>query len=298
MKIFLQQGNYVLAISGGVDSMVLLDLIVKQYAGIVDYNFVVAHFDHGIRTDSKLDRLLVQKISNKNKLDFFYEEANLPQNTSEEIARKARYQFLENIKQKTNSDCIVTAHHQDDLIETVIFNLIRGTGRKGLSPLMNQPGLSRPMLHYTKQQICRYGSRRRLVWREDSTNLNLDYSRNYIRHKIRPLFNQNQIDWLVDLIFYQGKLNLEIDQLLLSLLDKNDYYKIDKNYLNSLPISLASEFIASWLRKNNLRNFDKKAILRIYRSSKVLQNGKKINVNGNFFVVIERDCLRLVDLKG
>jgi len=137
-----------------------------------------------------------------------------------------------------------------------------------------------------------------LVWREDSTNLNLDYSRNYIRHKIKPLFNQNQIDWLVDLIFYQGKLNLEIDQLLLSLLDKNDYYKIDKNYLNSLPISLASEFIASWLRKNNLRNFDKKAILRIYRSSKVLQNGKKINVNGNFFVVIERDCLRLVDLKG
>jgi len=296
MKIFLQQGRYVLAISGGVDSMVLLDLIIKQYAKLASYNFVVAHFDHGIRTDSKLDRLLVQKVSKNYKLDFFYKKAHLPKNSSEELARKARYQFLESIKYKTNSDYIVTAHHQDDLVETVIFNLIRGTGRKGLSPLMNQPGLVRPMLNYTKQQIRHYGLIHHLTWREDSTNLNLNYSRNYIRHKIIPLLNQNQIDWLVNLIYSQGKLNLEIDQLLLSLLTNNQSNIIDKRFLNSLPFSLACEFIASWLRENNLRNFNKKAILRIYRSSKVLQNGKKINVNGNFFVVVEKNYLRLIDL--
>ena len=79
---------------------------------------------------------------------------------------------------------IITAHHQDDVIETSIFNLLRGTGRKGLTSLRSSNGLIRPLLGVTKNQIQQYAVEHNLTWREDSTNAQLKYSRNKIRHKL------------------------------------------------------------------------------------------------------------------
>ena len=132
MKIStIPAGTYVIAVSGGVDSVVLLDLMAQ----VSDCTLIVAHVDHGIRKDSHLDRQFVEKVANKYKLEFYYTEANLGANASEEAARKARYEFLRNIKDKTGARAIITAHHQDDLLETLILNVLRGTKRKGLSSL-------------------------------------------------------------------------------------------------------------------------------------------------------------------
>ena len=146
MKLELEPGVYVVAVSGGVDSMVLLDLLRRQK----DLKLVVAHLDHGIRSDSDLDRQLVQQVASKHGLAFVYNTAQLGPGASEALARKARYNFLRRVQLATNATAIVTAHHQDDLIETAILNLLRGTGRKGLSSLGDDKHLRRPLLHVSK----------------------------------------------------------------------------------------------------------------------------------------------------
>ena len=115
----LQPGTYVVAVSGGVDSMVLLDLLAKQ----PDIKLIVAHYDHGIRSDSKLDRELVASSAKKYKIPFVYESGNLGPGTSENQARIARYNFLRKVQKESKADAIVTAHHQDDALETAILNI-------------------------------------------------------------------------------------------------------------------------------------------------------------------------------
>jgi tRNA(Ile)-lysidine synthetase-like protein len=297
MRVNLQPGKYIVAISGGVDSMVLLNLLLSQFDNKSLYQFIIAHYDHGIRQDSKKDRLLVENVAKASNLVFFYQEGHLGPMVSEELARKYRYDFLFSLQQKLKIDQIITAHHQDDLIETVIFNILRGTGRLGLSPLMNNSNIIHPLIKFKKIDIIKYANDHNLIWREDSTNFDLKYSRNFIRHKIIPVFNQSQLDWLVAKIQQTEVLNQQIDQLFLSLLNQNDKTKIKKSFINHYPDLMAKDFLAFWLRQNNLRNFDKKAILRLYKYSQLLETGKKIDIKDNYYIQVEKEYLALKQYK-
>ena len=126
-QISLPAGRYVVAVSGGVDSMVLLD-VVRQMPGVF---VVVAHVDHGIRADSHKDRKLVASVCMSHNVQFEYTELHLGPGASEEMARTERYKFLRHIKERYTADAILTAHHSDDLTETALINLIRGTGWRG-----------------------------------------------------------------------------------------------------------------------------------------------------------------------
>jgi tRNA(Ile)-lysidine synthase len=169
MRVELEKpGTYVIAVSGGVDSMALLDLLVESITE--KQKLVVAHVDHGMRPDSAEDRKLVEKTAKALNLDFEYLEARLGPNASEETAREVRYKFLYHIKDKYKAEAIITAHHEDDLIETAIINLIRGTSRKGMSSLSSREGIIRPLLTYPKAELIKYAKSSKLVWREDSTN--------------------------------------------------------------------------------------------------------------------------------
>src|SRR5690606_4946866 len=129
----LEPGHYVVAVSGGVDSMALLDMVAKQSRPKV--SFTVAHFDHGIRDDSHLDRRLVGEVAQRHNLPFVYERGELGAGASEALAREARYAFLRKVQHSTGARGIMTAHHHDDVVETAVLNMLRGTGRKGLSSL-------------------------------------------------------------------------------------------------------------------------------------------------------------------
>src|SRR6476469_10942255 len=166
MRIEIPGGKYVVAVSGGVDSVVLLDLL-RLYPGV---KVTVAHFDHGIREDSHLDRAYVAELAKRYRLPFVYDKGQLGPDASEAEARRARYDFLSKVQQKTGSDALVTAHHENDVLETAIINLLRGTGRKGLSSLTNGEGIIRPLLDVPKSEIIDYAKRHGLQWREDSTN--------------------------------------------------------------------------------------------------------------------------------
>jgi len=187
--------TYVLAVSGGVDSVVLLDM----FAGRINpENLVVAHFEHGIRgKTSKNDALFVKELSQKYRVKCEIDYGDLTKNASEDLARRKRYDFLKSIAAKYSGQ-LVTAHHQDDLIETIAINLYRGTGWRGLA-VFGDKSIARPLVGITKENIYNYALRHNLEWVEDETNLTSQYLRNRLRGKLNALLSDSRREGLVRL---------------------------------------------------------------------------------------------------
>ena len=227
--------KYLIAVSGGVDSVVLLDMLAKKHK-----NILVAHFDHGIREDSKEDAIFVRQLAVKYGVKFFTKREELGANASEEKARRARYKFLRELSEKQNAT-IVTAHHLDDVVETIIINMVRGTGWRGLA-VLNAEDIYRPLINFKKQEIINYAKQNNLKWREDSTNSLNVYMRNIVRHKID--LNNEQKNELQVLHQEQIRLAEEIKSEVTSLLKsiKNDN-KISRYFINSIDQASAYEII-------------------------------------------------------
>lgn len=175
--------------------MVLLDALVHnrleeitsgaKQLQIEDKKLIVAHFDHGIREDSASDEAFVGGVAKQYGLQYESERVDLGPDASEEIARKARYSFLRRYCKKYQAT-LITAHHQDDLLETMLINLIRGTGWRGLASLDSDAQILRPLLNTPKADLLEYASKYNVEWREDSTNTDTAYLRNYIRLELLP----------------------------------------------------------------------------------------------------------------
>ena len=214
--------KYVVAVSGGIDSVVLLDVLV----GSKEHELVVAHFDHGIRDDSADDKNLVKQLAAKYNATFECSEGRLGKDASEAEARDARYGWLLGVKQKYRADAIVTAHHQDDIIETMIINLLRGTGWRGLISLSAHAELIRPLLSWPKSRIVAYAIEHNLIWREDSTNDDVRYLRNYVRYRyVQRLSIRERNQW-VELHEAQRKIGQEIDDEL-AVIETHNYQRYE-----------------------------------------------------------------------
>ena len=176
----------ILAVSGGVDSMVMLDMICrsKQYSS---HDIIVAHFDHGMRENSAEDAEFVRRKAEEYSVKFYLGHGELGEETSEARARTVRYNFLHSIDPFAT---IFTAHHLDDLVETMVINLSRGTGWRGLA-VLDMPSIRRPFLEtemfyepLDKAAILEYAAKRQLSFREDQSNSSDEYLRNRIRHQM------------------------------------------------------------------------------------------------------------------
>ncbi|HMM11716.1 MAG TPA: tRNA lysidine(34) synthetase TilS [Bacteroidales bacterium] len=179
----------IVAVSGGRDSVVLLHLLAE--AG---YTLEVAHMNYGLRgAESDEDELFVRQLSDRcnfrchvNKVDAraFMEAEGL---SLQEAARIQRYAWFETLLSETGAAAVAVAHHMDDSIETMLINMIRGTGIKGLAGIRPVNGkVIRPLLFAQSEEIERYAKDNQLVWRIDSSNQKDDYLRNKIRHHLVP----------------------------------------------------------------------------------------------------------------
>lgn len=177
----------IVAVSGGVDSVSLLHMLVKKGEPLV-----VAHVNHGIRADSDQDENFVRELASSYQLPFVSTSLGLGSGASEDTARRARYAWLEKVAADHGSSAIVTAHHQDDVLETILINLTRGTGWRGLCSLRSTLHRIRPLLSMSKAEVVGYAIEHQLNWREDSTNESFRYLRNRLRHHVIPKFSSQQ----------------------------------------------------------------------------------------------------------
>jgi tRNA(Ile)-lysidine synthetase-like protein len=276
MKVEIKPGKYMLGVSGGVDSIALLDLLAKK-PGI---EIVVCHFDHGIRPDSKQDETLVRRSAAWYKLAYETQRADLGPSASEQTARDARYKFLESMKLKHSAKAVITAHHQDDKIETALLNILRGTGRKGLSAIIDNKAVVRPLLNTPKQDLIKYALDNNLVWREDSSNQSRDYLRNYLRLEVLSKATPEQRSSLISNIDKVAKINKSIDRhiaTLSQLLHSN--HQLSRDSFTKLPMDLGSELIVYWLRNAQSGEFDKKTVARLNMALRTAGNGTRHSVN-------------------
>lgn len=174
--------KYVVAVSGGVDSIVLLDMMAAKHDS---KDLIIAHFDHGIRPDSTDDATFVRQVAGDYTVPFETKREELGVNASEELARDRRYAFLRTVAKKQGAK-IMTAHHADDVVETIVINLTRGTGWRGLA-VLDSVDIERPLLGMSKSDLIKYAHDHRLEWREDSTNTDTKYLRNSVRQKLTSL---------------------------------------------------------------------------------------------------------------
>jgi tRNA(Ile)-lysidine synthase len=285
-----KSGSYVAAVSGGVDSVVLLHRLQKE-PGL---KLVVAHFDHGMRTDSAADRQFVQELAQSYELPFVYAEGRLGPATSEAAARAARYRFLRKTQAAGNARAIITAHHQDDVLETAILNLLRGTGRRGLTALKSRPGLVRPLLSLPKSDLLAYARTNGLAWREDPTNTDQSYLRNYVRHRILPRFREQDRANLLAIINELAVTNQELDAALAVALGSRLPAAIDRVWFTQLPHAVAREVLAAWLRARGRRDFDRPTLERLVVAAKTAAAGKDFPVRAGFKLEVRADRLALV----
>lgn len=279
-----------MAVSGGVDSMVLLDLLRQRPA----IKLIVAHYDHGIRLDSAEDRKLVQEIARTHKLPFVHTSGNLGPGTSEAVARQARYEFLNHVKKASGAKAIITAHHQGDVLETAIINMLRGSGRRGLTALKSNAAVIRPLLDYDKTQIRDYAQTHALKWREDSTNADTTYTRNYIRAKILPKFSDGQRAQLLILMDRLNEINLELDRHIGGLLHTQPALDIlDRSWFIRLPHAIAKEVVHTWLTRHGVRNVTRKTVEKMVVAMKTGRLGQRVDVDIDHILLVKKHILAL-----
>ena len=179
--------KFLLAVSGGADSMVLASLFEINHL-----KFEIAHVNYHFRgEDSNLDQKLVEKFCSENKIKFHLRDISDDEKSNmkslQNWAREIRYEFFFNILEKENLDYIVTAHHLNDELETFFINLSRGSGIKGLSGIpKNENRILRPLLNVSKNEIYDFAKENNIDYREDISNKKDDYQRNKIRHHLTP----------------------------------------------------------------------------------------------------------------
>lgn len=188
--------SLVVACSGGPDSMCLLDLVTKLKDEL-NLNIIVAHVNHKLRSESEEEAKMVENYSTENNLIFELLEITdyINGNFSEEDARKRRYKFFNEVIEKYHATVLLTAHHGDDLIETILMRLTRGSnlsgyiGIKEISQNENYKTL-RPLLSVTKDEIINYLKENNVPYRLDKTNQELKHTRNRYRHVVLPFLKK------------------------------------------------------------------------------------------------------------
>lgn len=233
--------SFVLAVSGGVDSMVMLDL----FGLFSSAPKVVAYFDHGIRPDTQVEIQLIQAKCNELGLKFILGGAKVleMEGNLEANARKKRYEFLESCRPK--GGFVVTAHHADDQIETVFMNFLKGSfvsGLAGLARIDSARNLWRPLLDFKKSELIEYANANKIEFIEDYTNESLDFMRNYCRKDIIPTLNAKfgSLGPLARNADFYGELDAYLDSQV------EDYLKI--NLLNNSIVRSSLVNLPSFLR--------------------------------------------------
>jgi tRNA(Ile)-lysidine synthetase-like protein len=293
-KILKKNQSIVVGVSGGQDSCVLLDLLVKSKLNL---KINVCHFNHMLRKKSAdLDQNFVKNVCSQFSIPFYSKKFNILRASKflkkgiEETGRLYRKKFFEKIAAKTRSTIIVLGHHNNDQIETFLMRLIRGTSSKGLSSMSIFDGLYfRPLLEISKTDIQEYAEKQNISWVEDKTNTDEKYTRNNIRKnlvpsifKINPNFDEtikNTLEHISDQnTFVANRIQL-LERKIVKRIDRNDFIVPLKKF-NKLSLFERRELLYSFLNKK----VTKDVFVSFKNISDLVSLASTDNASGKFFL--------------
>lgn len=303
----------VCAVSGGVDSVSLLDAIylISQK---IRFSVYVVHFNHKLRGESAdRDEKFVESLAKKYGLQFYKASSDVRQYADknkisiEYAARRLRYNFYERITRSIGADFLATGHNADDSAETFLINLFRGsglTGLKGIPPkrqLVKNVMLVRPFNHLRKQDIIEYAKRRSLRWRNDESNSLIEFTRNKIRRNLIPHLESDYAPAIVEVINRTSKLISGADEIIEEIVKTalphivtnvdNESFSLKLNILESHSRFIQGELLQASLSKyfrilpQSMNTIDRLLAL------KDSETGSIVEMSGNLFAVKDREYI-------
>ena len=262
---FLSGKKLLLATSGGLDSMVMVDLFRK-----LSFEIAIAHCNFQLRgVESFEDQNFVQNYAESNEIKLFVTQFDTEafakdyKLSTQVAARELRYNWFHELLETEKFDYVLTAHHADDNLETFLINLVRGTGLDGLTgiPAQNE-NVIRPLLIFSRQEIEQYAKVNNIDWREDSSNASDKYLRNKIRHNLIPILKELNTDFLSS--FHKTQVYLQESKTMVEDASIMVYQQVakeigedihfDLNKLQQLPNY--KSYLYQWLREFGFSAWD------------------------------------------
>ena len=287
----------IIGCSGGPDSMCLLNVLLKM-----NFHIVCAHVDHGIRKESTQEYEFVEDFCQKN--DITFEGMHIPKdlNKNESYYRRIRYDFYKKLAHKYNTPYIMTAHHGDDLIETILMRITRGSCLKGYLGFRKvyeekEYVFIKPLIFYTKEEIMNYVTSHGIPYVIDSTNAEDNYTRNRYRHFILPFLKKEDGDVHRKYLKFSEELQETveyIDFLVNTAIDDNfDGEKIDLDKFEQLDTFLQKKEIERILQKIYGDNVDKLKVSHITAIIEQLSKGTNFALDLPLNIKVQREYSHL-----
>jgi tRNA(Ile)-lysidine synthase len=295
--------HFLLAVSGGIDSMVMLDFFNRN-SNLADIS--VCHVNHNYHSDSEKMSALVSTYCNDNNIPYIessIDSSEIKSNIEAQL-REKRYLELIKVCKKVNADHVVTAHHAADQIETILMKILNSSSfssMRGIQSLNNN--IFRPMLSITKDEIIEYAKKNKVVYISDPTNEDTVLTRNFLRKKVIPLLEnikpnlykpfedfQNKTNDVEDLLSFTTNEFIKSDDISLS----QDIYYINKKRFLALPFLLRISIIKKILSNKVEFYFSKNLLVELsaFLEKEVIGSEKMIN---NAKILIDRDYILLTE---
>lgn len=307
--------RYIVAVSGGMDSMVLLHLLREE---ISSENLIVAHFNHNTRgADSDADAAFVRSYCEDEGMEYVigvrqskdtllekgnrsapgkasaFGESKSPSKVSEEMLRNERMAFLESARKQFQCAAIIFAHHLDDQIETLFLRLLRGTGARGLSGMREKNGYRlRPLLNVTKKEIQEFAYENLIAHCEDASNAEPTYLRNRIRHELLPVFEslsksyggiektKRRIGAMMKQVAQEEEsLTKSAEDSLKKLCTETPFWlRFSRKGFKKLPRKIKNRFLLTLVKRAGVTTFGRKDV-KAFRAF-IKNSGKEIHLHG------------------
>ncbi len=316
-KLILAGETVVCAVSGGADSMGMLHLL-HELQDKLKIKLVIAHFDHQLRVNSALDAQFVKKVAQKLSLPFVLESKNVKKFSKqkklsiEEAARDLRYDFFERVALQWKANKVCVAHTKEDQAETILMRILRGTGTGGLGGMrekrtLGKVTLIRPLLSVEKADLKEYLKKNKILWREDSSNKDLTFTRNRIRKTLIPLlkkeFNPSVIEELcrlseilkADESYFETQTNKLFQKM---VVETEEGFRFSKNLFLKLELSLQRYLVRrifNLLREGSSLSFENTE--RVLSLIQKAQLGRKIILPGGIQFLIEHNGIKVLKKK-
>lgn len=306
IELFLNRYNlnnpdftYLVAFSGGFDSMCLLDSLRK----ITPNHIVALHLNHGWRgEESNLEEVNCRKFCMAIGVSFYGERLPETVAKTETAAREARYDFFKRCAEKFNSDIVFTAHNKNDNAETLIYRICKGTGISGLQGISPHRDIYyRPLLEVSRDEVENYCKTQNLTPNSDSSNFNTKYKRNFIRAKVLPMLaevNPNIVEAINSLSTVAKEETEIVEEYLHSILDKiSDGNKIKTPKFLNLSDSIQKRIVYNIFIENNL-DYTREKILQIYdfiKENSTSKSGKTCSLTTDLWIFTSGKYIEVID---